>query len=189
MTELAFVDRGARVAIRGLLLFFWTLRCCPLTLACGTLAIPVSADAGRDVHTRSAKKHCISSAICSVPPLLVQRRAALANRTVSGTGNETRLEELLNATNADAGRGLLQDLLRHAPNWTSCFHARSFQFFAHLPDSHGHILQYHCSTDHLGQKFPAKSDSFPYHFCGVYHGTVSLHCCLPALGALTLAAP
>ena len=28
----AFVDRGARVAIRGLLLFFWTLRCCPLTL-------------------------------------------------------------------------------------------------------------------------------------------------------------
>lgn len=119
MTELAFVDRGARVAIRGLLLFFWTLRCCPLMLACGTLAIPVSAtDAGRDVHTRSAKKHCISSAICSVPPLLVQRRAALANRTVSGIGNETRLGELLNATNDDARRGVFQDILRHAPNWT-----------------------------------------------------------------------
>lgn len=127
MTEFAFVDRGARVAIRGLLVFFWTFRCCPVTLACGTLSITVSGtNVGGEAPTRSGKKLCTpSSALCSVPPLLVQRRAALANRTVSGIGNETTAVELHNATNAttdaDARRGVIQDILRHAPNWTRTF--------------------------------------------------------------------
>eukprot|EP00438_Fugacium_kawagutii_P031657 Skav207326 [mRNA] locus=scaffold3027:193146:196715:- [translate_table: standard] len=110
MTEFAFVDRGARVAIRGL-----------LTLSCGTLLIASAAGTGGEAMDRSAKKHCTTrSAICSVPPLLVQRRAALANRTIAGVGsNETRLAELLD----DDAEGVLQDgqrkdILRHAHNWT-----------------------------------------------------------------------
>mmetsp|Transcript_93644 Transcript_93644/g.222665 ORF Transcript_93644/g.222665 Transcript_93644/m.222665 type:complete len:413 (+) Transcript_93644:99-1337(+) len=106
----ALLDRGAKVASRGLLVvplfILKLLRTHPLKLALWMLSTAAAADIG---EAKSAARR--SSVVCSLPPLLVQRRAVLKNGTgvVEGKANASdgdtfSLEESLTLASSEMQR-------------------------------------------------------------------------------------